>query len=141
MKKHKKKATAAGEKAPAGEAYEFHLDRKSRKLIFPAINKDEPGWFGSFSEGLPFEVTREGAIALGPMTDLQLVEETIHFANTGELRGGLLALHMRESLIKRGCWNRYVSKCFALGVKPLTEAVDRILRDRGFTEACFKAAP
>jgi hypothetical protein len=51
------------------------------------------------------------------------VSETIFFANEGVLRGGFLAVRLREVLGRLGLWHRYVVRCKAEGKEPLLEPI------------------
>jgi hypothetical protein len=73
---------------------------------------------GPLTEGLAFKVSQDGMVGILATEDA-LMAELIHFANTKQLRGGLLAVKFRHSMTRRKLWNRYVSACFALGIAPL----------------------
>lgn len=73
---------------------------------------------GPLDKGLPFEVSEDGTVAVIATED-EVMAEAIHFANTRELRGGMMALRMREIMVANGVWNRFVTASFAAGSKPL----------------------
>lgn len=75
--------------------------------------------------GLPFDVSIDGRVGI-IATERDLVRSTIIFANDGILRGGLLALKLRELFTQAGIWNRYVVNCHERGLKPLLEMKDRL---------------